>query len=48
MEIQNKIQYVQILHKFHIYKFAVVLNFLSDGISVSDMSSRELPINIFS
>lgn len=29
MQIQNKIQYMQILHKFRIYNLAIVLNLLS-------------------
>lgn len=37
MQIQNKIQYMQILHKFHIYTLTIVLNLLPYNINVSNM-----------
>lgn len=47
MQIQNKIRYMQILHKFHIYYLAMVLNLLSSNINVSNVTTQELTINIF-
>lgn len=44
--MQNKIQYMQILHEFHIYNLAIVMNLLSYDINISKRSSWELPINI--
>jgi hypothetical protein len=47
MQIQNKIQYLQILHKFLTYNLVIVLNLLSYDINISNVSSWELPISIF-